>query len=146
MRLTERTDIAVRILMHLAILRGRKISIDDLVDNYIGHRSQVIAAVQELRKAGMIASSTGRNGGIWLYKNPRDIVLYDVVQIFETDFFLVKCLAGRNSCHLFRTCRFKAVLDDSLEGFFDPMKKTTISNLVEGMDIHSFEPQTAGKA
>lgn len=70
MRLTERTDIAVRILMHLAILRGRKISIDDLVDNYIGHRSQVIAAVQELRKAGMIASSTGRNGGIWLYKNP----------------------------------------------------------------------------
>ncbi|WP_420415387.1 Rrf2 family transcriptional regulator [Roseibium sp.] len=63
MRLTERTDIAVRILMHLAILKGQKISIDDLVDNYIGHRSQVIAAVQELRKAGMIASSTGRKGG-----------------------------------------------------------------------------------
>ncbi|QDG77640.1 Rrf2 family transcriptional regulator [Labrenzia sp. PHM005] len=136
MRLTERTDIAVRILMHLAILKGQKISIDDLVDNYIGHRSQVIAAVQELRKAGMIASSTGRKGGIWIQEDPKNISLYEVVQMFETDFNLVKCCKNPKECHLSEQCRFKSILLDSLEGFFAPLKQSSIADLVNGQNYH----------
>jgi len=134
MRFTERTDIAVKILIHLALLKGAKISIDDLVERYIGHRSQVVAAVQELRKAGMIASTPGRRGGIWISKPPEKIFLAEVIRMFETDFCLVKCFSDPNACNIFHCCRFKDVLERSLEEFFAPLEKTSIGDLVKDLD------------
>ena len=134
MRFTERTDIAVKILIHLAMLKGAKISIDDLVDRYIGHRSQVVAAVQDLRKAGMIASTPGRKGGIWINKPASEIYLFDVVCMFETDFNLVKCFTDPQTCSTYHCCRFKDVLEKSLQQFFQPLKDTTIGDLVDGFE------------
>ena len=52
MRLTNRTDIAVRTLMYLAIHSDRIVPIDEIVEKSASHRSQVVAAVQKLRKTG----------------------------------------------------------------------------------------------
>lgn len=134
MRFTERTDIAVKILIHLSLLKGAKISIDDLVERYIGHRSQVVAAVQELRKAGMIASTPGRRGGIWINKAPEEISLAEVIRMFETDFCLVKCFSDPASCSIFHCCKFKEVLEVSLNQFFAPLETTSIADLVKGLD------------
>ncbi|WP_346897198.1 Rrf2 family transcriptional regulator [uncultured Roseibium sp.] len=134
MRFTERTDIAVKILIHLSLLKGEKISIDDLVERYIGHRSQVVAAVQELRKAGMIASIPGRRGGIWINKPPETIFLAEVVRMFETDFCLVKCFSDPSSCSIFHCCKFKEVLKVALDQFFGPLETTSIADLVKDLD------------
>lgn len=134
MRFTERTDIAVKILIHLSLLKGAKISIDDLVERYIGHRSQVVAAVQELRKAGMIASSPGRRGGIWINRPPEKISLAEVIRMFETDFCLVKCFGDPSSCSIFHCCKFKEVLDVALDQFFTPLETTSIADLVKDLD------------
>lgn len=134
MRFTERTDIAVKILIHLTLLKGAKISIDDLVERYIGHRSQVVAAVQELRKAGMIASTPGRRGGIWINRPPEQIFLSEVVRMFETDFCLVKCFSDPSSCSIYHCCKFKEVLEVALEQFFDPLEATSIADLVKDLD------------
>ncbi|WP_417672081.1 RrF2 family transcriptional regulator [Roseibium sp.] len=135
MRFTERTDIAVRILTYLALLRGEKISIDLLVDRFIGHRSQVVAAVQELRKAGMIASTPGRHGGIWICRDPAKIKLAEVVRMFEADFYLTKCMrpegvCPEEKCTLYDCCRFRHVLEDALVRFFQPFEETTVADLV----------------
>lgn len=135
MRFKERTDIAVRMLMQLALLKGRKISIDDLVEFDVGHRSQIVAAIQELRKAGMVASSSGRNGGIWIARDPSTINIADVIQMFETDFHLTKCFSDPESCDSFPDCRFKVVLEEALECFFGSLRKTTVADLVPDVDV-----------
>lgn len=143
MRLTERTDIAVRILIHLSLLKGEKISIDDLVERYIGHRSQVVAAVQELRKAGMIASTPGRRGGIWINKDPSEIRLAEVVRMFETDFCLTRCFSDPDACLLYHCCKFRDVLQESLAGFFEPLEKTTIADIIAGIEPDSLQVEPA---
>ncbi len=132
MRLTERTDIAIQILVHLALLKGAKISVDSLVDRHIGHRSQVVAAIQSLRKAGMIASTPGRNGGIWMDMPPEEIRVAEIVRMFESDFCLTRCFSNAESCSLYEWCKLKDVLQDSLDRFFEPLEKTTIADLVAG--------------
>jgi Rrf2 family nitric oxide-sensitive transcriptional repressor len=143
MRLTERTDIAVRILIHLSLLKGEKISIDDLVERYIGHRSQVVAAVQELRKAGMIASTPGRRGGIWINKDPAEISLAEVVRMFETDFCLTRCFSDPDACLLYHCCKFRDVLQASLAGFFEPLEKTTIADIIAGIEPDKLQVEPA---
>lgn len=137
MRFTERTDIAVRMLMQLALLKGQKISIDDLVECDVGHRSQIVAAIQELRKAGMIASASGRNGGVWIARNPSTIQLADVIQMFESDFHLTKCFSDSECCDFYPDCRFRFVLDEALERFFEPLRKTTVADLVRDVDVRN---------
>lgn len=137
MRFTERTDIAVRMLMQLALLKGRKISIDELVDCDVGHRSQIVAAIQELRKAGMIASASGRNGGIWIAQDPATIHIADIIQMFESDFHLTKCFSDPEACDFYPNCRFRSVLDEALERFFEPLRKTTVADLVRDTDVRN---------
>lgn len=137
MRFTERTDVAVRMLMQLALLKGQKISIDDLVEFGVGHRSQIVAAIQDLRKAGMVASASGRKGGIWIARDPSTINVAEIIQMFESDFHLTKCFSDPKSCDFYPECRFRGVLDEALEGFFEPLRKTTVEDLVQDADVRT---------
>ncbi|WP_420415386.1 hypothetical protein [Roseibium sp.] len=56
--------------------------------------------------------------------------------MFETDFNLVKCCKNPKECHLSEQCRFKSILLDSLEGFFAPLKQSSIADLVNGQKYH----------
>lgn len=130
MRLTERTDIAVRILIFLSLLKGQKVSIDQLSEQYIGHRAQIVAAVQQLRKAGMIGSTPGRNGGIWIEKDPSEITVAEIVRMFETAFAMTTCMNHNDDCALIGSCRLPRLLNEALQRFFEPLEAATIADLI----------------
>lgn len=130
MRLTERTDIAVRILIFLTLLKGQKVSIDLLSEQYIGHRAQIVAAVQQLRKAGMIGSTPGRNGGIWIERDASQISVAEIVRMFETDFAMTTCMNHNDDCSLIGSCRLPRLLNEALARFFEPLEAATIADLI----------------
>jgi len=130
MRLTERTDIAVRILLYLGLQGGQKVSIDEIVDRFVGHRSQVVAAVQQLRKAGYIASTPGRRGGVWLAVAPNEVYIKDLLLMFETDFHLTRCFGDSNDCAIRDFCEFKRMLDRALQNFFAELEGRTLEDIM----------------
>lgn len=130
MRLTERTDIAVRILLYLGLKNGQKVSIDNIVEGFVGHRSQVVAAVQQLRKAGYIASIPGRKGGVWLAVSPSEIEIKDLLLMFETDFHLTKCFGNPSDCAIHDLCEFKRMLDRALQNFFAELEGKTLQDML----------------
>ncbi|WP_349359872.1 Rrf2 family transcriptional regulator [Stappia sp.] len=136
MRLTNRTDIAVRTLMYLAISKDRIIPVDEIVEQTASHRSQVVAAVQKLRKAGYIKSTVGRSGGVMLAKQPDDIDISSIVKLIETDFALAECLEDQCPvrCGFQSACRFRTALDGALAAFLDYLEGVTIADLVADRD------------
>lgn len=132
MRLTERTDAAFRILMYLAVHAEDRCSIDLIVEKCHAHRSQVVAAVQTLRKAGYIETSAGRTGGIWLKMPPEDISVSDVVRLMETDFQLAVCFSASSDCRcaLTQVCGLKPGLKAALDAFFGVLGTLTLKDLV----------------
>ncbi|SDT94603.1 Rrf2 family transcriptional regulator [Stappia sp. ES.058] len=133
MRLTNRTDIAVRTLMYLAIHDDRIVPIDEIVEKTASHRSQVVAAVQKLRKTGYIKSTVGRSGGVALDRDPGDIRISSIVKLIEPDFFLTECheknCAAR--CTFYTACQLRSALDGALEAFFAALSRVTLADLVD---------------
>ncbi|MDG1778300.1 MAG: Rrf2 family transcriptional regulator [Flavobacteriaceae bacterium] len=46
-----------------------------------------------LRKAGFLGSKKGKNGGYYLFKNPEDIRMTDVMRVLEGPIALVPCVS-----------------------------------------------------
>ena len=114
----------------MSLFKGQKVSIDQLADQYIGHRAQIVAAVQQLRKAGMIGSTPGRNGGIWIERDPSQISVAEIVRMFETDFAMTTCMNQNDDCALIGSCRLPRLLNEALSRFFEPLEAATIADLM----------------
>ncbi|ADZ68759.1 HTH-type transcriptional regulator NsrR [Polymorphum gilvum SL003B-26A1] len=106
-------------------------SIDTIADRCRTGRPQVVHVVQILRKHGYIKSVQGRNGGIWLDRNPAEISLAEIVHLFESDLNLVECFEPKRTCRctLQAACGFRRTLDRALQAFLAELEATTIADL-----------------
>lgn len=131
MKLTNRTDIALRTLIYLAINRERIVPIDEIVEKSSSHRSQVVSAVQTMRKSGYLKSVVGRSGGIALAREPEKISVSEILKLVEPDFYLTEChLRGcRVRCTFYAACRLKGEFDTALSRFFDYLDGVTLADL-----------------
>lgn len=74
------------------ILQKEIASTLDIPHHYLGK------ILQPLIKSGIIASKTGAFGGFYLVKRSKEIVLYDIVKIFEGADYFEDCVLGFPGC------------------------------------------------
>jgi len=85
----------------------------------------------QLKKAELVKSEIGANGGYALTKNPTDIKIYDIVKVLEGDMNLFHCLneAGEvfcsNNCH----CGANAVLIKVQQAILTTLNSMKLSDL-----------------
>jgi Rrf2 family nitric oxide-sensitive transcriptional repressor len=133
MRLTEHTDYALRLLMYLGANRHRLATTSEVAALHGISRHHLIKVVNELARAGFIATVRGRAGGIRLSRPPSDIMIGDVIRHTERDFHVVACLSDRpkTTCALAPTCVLKGVLCYATSCFLEPLDRTPLSNLLQ---------------
>ena len=135
MRLTQQTDIALRILMYLAVHPDEKTIIDDVVTGCMCPRPQAVKAIQSLRNAGIVTSRKGRNGGIALARDPADVYVGEVVRTIETDMTIAKCLSNENAnCNVTDICLLKGVFSGALVQFMDYLDSKSIADITRNKD------------
>ena len=83
MILTKHTNYAIRILMHLAIRPGRKVSIASIAETYDISRNHLMKVSQNLGRMGYVIGYRGKGGGIALARPARNINLGQFVQQIE---------------------------------------------------------------
>ena len=131
MRLTQRTDYALRMLMYLAINR-EVASVGDIAARFRLSPHHVMKVAQDLAKAGWVATQRGRGGGLTLAIEPRTLKIGDVVRRMEPDFRLVECFEPAvNDCVVTKACRLRSVLDQALELFLGRLDAVTLADLME---------------
>lgn len=133
MRVTTRTNLAVRVLMICANNMDRLITTAEIsgISNSSAHHAARV--VHELQAMGVISTLRGRGGGIRLEKPVDQISIGMIMRRFESDIPLAECFnPDTNTCPLAKACRLRSYLKRALEAFFHELDMVTLEDLVRG--------------
>lgn len=132
MKLSTRGEYGTRALLDMALhqeeapvlLRdiARRQEIPPL---YLGH------LITPLVAAGIIGSSRGARGGVWLARPPREIKLSEVIQLLEGQIAPVECLNDPKFCSRFDLCVTRELWDELKKAMNGVLESTTLQDLME---------------
>ena len=129
MILTKHTSYAIRVLMHLAIQPGRKVSIATIAETYGISRNHLMKVSQNLARLGYIIGYRGKGGGIALARPARSINLGLLVEQVERN------LQRAPGIGLEGPSPDIPLLDQALEyariAYIDTLAKYTLADLVD---------------
>lgn len=131
MHLTDHTNYAFRVLMHLAIHRDRLSTVPEIASAYGISRNHLTKVVHRLALSGLIDTSRGRGGGMRLNAAPETIRLGTVARLTESDFTIVECFDDEsNQCLLSPVCVLKHVLETATAAYLQELDQLTVADLV----------------
>ncbi|WP_445503719.1 RrF2 family transcriptional regulator [Microvirga sp. G4-2] len=131
MKLTSHTDFALRLLMSLAVVEERLVTIEELATRHRLSRNHLMKVTQTLVGLGYVAGVRGRTGGLKLAKPASAIRMGAVVRALEDDTALVECLGGGPSaCVLNGACLLTRAMSRAREAFFASLDEVTLADLV----------------
>ncbi|MGW6789109.1 Rrf2 family transcriptional regulator [Streptomyces chartreusis] len=128
MRLLRSTDLALRLLMRLAVLGDatpttREVAADMEVP--YTHAAKVVA---ELQHMGLVDARRGRGGGLTLNDRGRTASVGAIVRAFEGEGDIVEC-EGDHPCPLNSACRLRGALRRAQEAFFASLDPLTVADV-----------------
>ncbi len=131
MRLTVYTDYSLRVLMYLALKKDRLATISEIATSYQISRAHLMKVAHQLGVKGFVETVRGRQGGLRLARNPREITVGEVVRETEPDLALVPCFEPVcANCAILPACVLKRALHEARAVFFDVLDGYTLLDLV----------------
>lgn len=100
MNITQETDYALRVISYLSTLEPGTIE----KANSIAQKENVperflFKILRKLRKAEIVKSFMGVNGGYSLNKDPKDITVKDVIEAVDGPIYINRCLIDPDLCN-----------------------------------------------
>jgi Rrf2 family transcriptional regulator, nitric oxide-sensitive transcriptional repressor len=154
MRLTQLTDYAMRVLIHLAVNPGRLCTIAEIAARYGISHAHLMKITHQLALAGWVRTVRGRGGGMTLALPPGDIELGQVVLTMEPDFHIVECFGTGSSCMLTGSCKLTGVMDGALRSFVEHLDRHTLADILpppagersaKTVRVHRRQPKVAAR-
>lgn len=134
MRLTLKTDYALRTLLYLAKQPERLASIGEIATHYAISENHLVKVVHELGRKGFIDTIRGKGGGIRFNPATNEARVGDIVRAMEDDFALVDCFkdpAPEHPCLLTGDCRLQNILGHALQAFFSHLDQYQFKDLLK---------------
>jgi Rrf2 family transcriptional regulator, nitric oxide-sensitive transcriptional repressor len=136
MQLTRHADYALRLLIYLAGEEaaeggqgaGGRSQIATVATAQAISRTHLMKIANGLARAGFLASSRGRGGGIALARPADRINLGEVIEAMEPRCPLVDC----SSCQLVGRCSLPGVLDEADRAFRAVLARYTLADICRG--------------
>ncbi len=133
MRVTTKTNLAVRVLMHCACNPDRLVTTAEISRSCNCSAHHAAHVVQHLSATGEIITLRGRGGGIRLGKPMDKISVGTVMRRLEANIPIAECFdMATNSCPLWSACRLRGYLVRAQEAFFRELDGVTLHDLVGG--------------
>lgn len=129
MRLTKSTDMALRILMRLAVADGDESTTREVAEAVAVPYTHAAKVVTRLRHLGVIEARRGRGGGLTLTQVGRTGSLGRLVRQLEGQDDVVDC-EGDPPCPLRSACRLRSALRSAQDAFFAALDPLTVEELV----------------
>ncbi|RSS80439.1 Rrf2 family transcriptional regulator [Streptomyces sp. WAC06614] len=129
MRLTRFTDLALRVLMRLAVEETDLPTTREVAQTMqvpYTHTAKVVARLQHL---GLVEARRGRGGGLTLTSAGRAASIGGLVRELEGAGDVVEC-EGATPCPLRSACVLRGALRRAQEAFFASLDPLTVNELV----------------
>lgn len=135
MRVSKRFPLAVHSLLFVAVLSPKKRVTSALVSESTGTNAVTVRNIfLDLAHSGLLIASAGKNGGVHLAREPKDITLWDIYQAVEPidvdEIFAIHegncdCPVGQNFFQILYPHMKSAV-----EAMKQDMEKVTLETLI----------------
>lgn len=131
MRLTTRTNLAMRTLMYCGVNPGKIVRKHEVAAACGASENHLAQVIHLLARKGYIKTQRGRSGGLTLAREPGEIAVGQVFRDFEAVLPFTECTEETaSSCPLAAVCRLKCVLAEALEAFYARLDRVTLADLV----------------
>ena len=135
MKISTKGRYGLRILMDLAIHQSEKPRlIRDIAKSQQISEKYISRLVIALRRAGMVRSVRGVNGGFHLAMKPETITLLDVIEVMEGPLSIVDCVSTPRGCAHSPTCAPREVWCKLNEDIRSLMRGTTLADILATYD------------
>lgn len=131
MKLTQYSDLGLRMLMYLALRHGNTCTIEEVSVRFGVSKNHMVKISHQLTKSGLVESLRGRTGGVRLAKPPENITVEEALYATEDNFDLVECFGPDNHCIITDVCKLSGVLNNAREAFFGVLRKVSLADLVK---------------
>ena len=138
MKISTKGRYGLRILMDLALHETEKPRlIRDIAKSQQISEKYISRLVIALRKAGMIRSVRGANGGFHIAMKPEEITLLDVIEVMEGPLSIVDCVSTPKRCKLSENCAPREVWCKLNNDIRELMRKTTLADILISYEKHA---------
>lgn len=131
MHITQHTDYALRVLIHVGSNPDRRVTIAEIAERFGISRSHLMKVVNQLVREGYLEGQRGKGGGLTLALAPEQIVVGEVVRRMERGMDLVECFGGEGRCILTPNCELKRALASALDAFLAVLDRYTLADLLD---------------
>ena len=133
MRLTTKTNLAVRVLMSCAVNDGLTVRTPEIAERCNASVNHLLQVVNNLQEYGFVETIRGRSGGLRLAQRPDRISIGEVFRVFESGTPFAECFdPASNTCPLHSTCRLRSYIRRAVQAFYHELDMITLEDLVKG--------------
>ena len=130
MRLSTRGEYGVLALVDLAMFsKGRALQAKQIADRQGIPKQYLDQLMMDLKKAGLVVSLRGRQGGYQLARPASSISLWEAVGAFEVPIDSGRFVAARGAGGQTSRKILKQFWDDACTEFIDALKKHTLDDI-----------------
>ena len=129
MMLTKHTDYAFRVLIYLASMKQEQTTIQAIADVFGISKTHLMKIVNALVNKGWVASTRGKNGGIRLNIEAKQLSLKDIVVYMEHNLDPVNCTSPM--CCIAGLCELKPILLDAQKEYLNVLEQYSLADLLD---------------
>ncbi|MFQ5628295.1 MAG: RrF2 family transcriptional regulator [bacterium] len=136
-KLNKSTRFALYAVVELSRNQESLYTAKHIAEKYHVSEHHVAKVLQQLVRAGLIRSIRGINGGFQIARNPKEITMFEVVQIFEPQTPETRCLLldQAATCDHLDACRIGDVFEEIREQTNYTLKSISIATLISPKKI-----------
>ncbi len=131
MRISTRSEYAVRVLLELGMRHGEDVSLNDVAKRWRISLDYLEQLMPPLKKAGLVRSRRGAKGGYSVAKPLDDITVADILEVFDGPIKVMDCLPNDRECWASGACAIREVWRDVKEAVEGVLRGVTLADLVE---------------
>ena len=128
--LTKHTDYAVRALLALGLKPGGWVSAKTVSEEQSIPYQFLRRILQELIRSGLVVSKEGAGGGVALAKDPDEIKVKDVIEIFQGQVQVSECMFRKQICSNRANCVLRHEIMRIEQMVSEEFSKVSIGKLI----------------
>jgi Rrf2 family protein len=131
MRISARSEYAVRVLLELGMRNGEDVSLNDVARRWRISLDYLEQLMPPLKKAGLVRSRRGAKGGYAVAKPLDDITVADILEAFDGPVKVMDCLSNDGECWASSACAIQDVWCEVKQAVDGVLRRVTLADLVE---------------
>lgn len=135
--LSKKTKYGLKALSYLASLKDRQpVQIAEIAKHENISQKFLESILLSMKKTGLLGSKKGKGGGYYLIKDPKDILMTDVMRILEGPIAMVPCVSLNfyekcEDCPDEATCAVHKLMLQVRDSALTIYRKNTLADLIK---------------